>query len=109
MSVAAASRAMICPVTVSPVNAILSTSGCFTSAAPAVSPNPVTTLTTPGGNPARSTSLANSSVVTGVCSAGFRTTVLPAASAGASLKAIISSGEFHGTMAPTTPTASRNV
>jgi hypothetical protein len=39
----------------------------------------------------------------GVCSAGFTTTVQPAASAGTNLKVKRSSGEFHGTMAPTTP------
>ena len=39
----------------------------------------------------------------GVCSAGFTTTVQPAASAGTNLKVKRSSGDFHGTMAPTTP------
>ena len=37
------------PVTVEPVNASLSTSGCSASAAPASSPSPGTTLKTPGG------------------------------------------------------------
>src|SRR3984957_12500242 len=40
------------PVKCEPVNATLSTSGCDASAAPAVSPKPGTTLTTPAGPPA---------------------------------------------------------
>src|SRR5882762_5821018 len=39
-----------CPVTCEPVKATLSTPGCEASAAPAVSPYPGTTLTTPGRN-----------------------------------------------------------
>ena len=41
MTFSAAARAMILPVSVEPVNAILSTPGCEVSAAPAVSPRPV--------------------------------------------------------------------
>src|SRR3989442_191348 len=51
-NVAAAARMIVLPTSALPVNAILSTSGCATIAAPAVSPTPVTTLTTPGGRPA---------------------------------------------------------
>ena len=47
--------------------------------------------------------------MSGVSSAGFNTTVLPAASAGASFHEEIASGKFHGTMRPTTPSGSRNV
>lgn len=43
------------PTFVEPVNAILSTSGCFTKYSPTL-PGPFNTYTTPGGNPA---SLAN--------------------------------------------------
>ena len=43
--------------------------------------------------------------VSGVNSAGFSTTVQPAASAGAIFQASISSGKFHGMICPTTPTA----
>ena len=39
----------------------------------------------------------------GVCSAGFRTTVQPAASAGEILRATIEAGKFQGVTAPTTP------
>ena len=44
--------------------------------------------------------------VTGVWSEGLTTSVQPAASAGASFQTSSSSGEFHGTIAPTTPTGS---
>ncbi|CAI8246621.1 MAG: Uncharacterised protein [SAR116 cluster bacterium] len=42
-------------------------------------------------------------------SAGFNTTELPMASAGASFQAPIISGKFHGTIAATTPTGSRRI
>ena len=41
--------------------------------------------------------------------AGLMMTVLPHASAGATFHAVSSSGKFHGTIAPTTPTGSRSV
>ena len=41
--------------------------------------------------------------MSGVVSAGFSTTVLPVASAGASFQAAISSGKFHGMIWPATP------
>ena len=55
--------------------------GCATSARP-VSRSPHTTLNTPGGRNSAAIS-ASITVVSGVVSAGFSTTVLPAASAGA--------------------------
>ena len=97
------------PTSVDPVKATLSTSWWAASAAPAVSPNPVTTFTTPSGTPASAISSASRSAVSGVCSAGLRTTQLPAASAGPSFHAAISSGKFHGMICPTTPTGSRSV
>ena len=51
----------------------------------------------------------SSSAVTGVCSAGFSTTVQPAASAGPSFQQADMSGTFHGQIAPTTPTGRRAV
>ena len=96
------------PTAVEPVNAILSTSGWSTSAAP-VSPSPVTTLSTPSGMPASSASSPRRSAVSGVCSAGLSTIVLPAASAGASFQAAISSGKFQGMICPHTPTGSLRV
>jgi len=83
------------------VNAILSTS-LSTSAAPA-RPSPVTMLTTPGGSSACRSTSQKSSAVSGVVSAGLRTTVFPAASAGAIFQASISSGKFHGMIWPQTP------
>ena len=56
---------------VEPVKAILATSGWSTSAAPASAPKPVTTLTTPGGKPACSTSGIISSSDAEVCSDGL--------------------------------------
>ena len=51
LPVPASSRWIALPTSVEPVNAILSTSSCLTSAAPA-RPSPVTMLTTPGGSSA---------------------------------------------------------
>ncbi|SKX88089.1 Uncharacterised protein [Mycobacteroides abscessus subsp. abscessus] len=64
----------------------------------------MTTLTTPAGRPASSSSATNSSVEALVCSEGLMTTVQPAARAAASFQVSSSSGEFHGVMMPTTPT-----
>src|SRR5262249_3812784 len=47
----AAAATISLPTSVEPVNAILSTPLCAASAAPAVSPSPVTTFTTPSGRP----------------------------------------------------------
>ncbi len=77
--------------------------GWRTRAAP-VAPSPQTMLTTPGGSPASRQISAKASAVKGVNSAGFSTTVLPAASAGAIFQASISSGKFHGMIWPQTPT-----
>jgi hypothetical protein len=41
--------------------------------------------------------------VSGVCSAGLASTVLPAASAAATWPVKMASGKFHGLMASTTP------
>src|SRR5208282_3273967 len=83
------------PTSVDPVNAILSTSGCWTSASP-VDPSPVTMLTTPAGRPASWQIPAKASAVSGVNSAGFNTTVFPVARAGAIFHASISSGKIPG-------------
>jgi hypothetical protein len=80
-----AQRRMISePVAVDPVNATLSTPSWRTRCAPVVGPSPGTTLTTPGGMPTSAASSAIRSAVSGVAASGFRTTVQPAASAGAS-------------------------
>src|SRR5512138_2192396 len=64
----------------------------------------VTTLSTPGGMPARCASSAHASADNGVASAGLITTGQPAASAGATLRVIIAIGKFHGVIAAQTPT-----
>ena len=96
------------PTAVEPVNATLSTPSESTSAAP-VSPSPVSTFTVPGGNPASRQSSPSRSAVSGVCSAGFRISEQPAASAGEIFQTAISSGKFQGTIWAQTPTGSRSV
>jgi hypothetical protein len=63
----------------------------------------VTTLKTPAGTPARSPSAAIARADNGVSSAGRETNVQPAARAGATLRAIIALGKFHGVIAAATP------
>jgi hypothetical protein len=89
------------------VKATLSTSGETTSGSPASGPKPGTTLTTPSGTPASAQSLASSTALHGVCSAGLSTIVLPAARAGASFQAAFWIGKFQGMMPAQTPTGSR--
>ena len=55
-----------------------------------------TTLTTPFGRPASSSSVVKKMVVSGVSAGGLMTTVQPAASAGAILRVAIANGKFHG-------------
>src|ERR1700739_1224228 len=64
---------------------------------------------TPAGNPASMIRSPRRSAESGVCSAGFSTTVQPVASAGPSFQAAISRGKFHGMSCLTTPTGSRRV
>ena len=67
-------------------------------------------LTTPAGMSVSSAMIRPSrSAVHGVSGGGFSTTVLPAPSAGTTLARLIWLGKFHGVIAPTTPTASRQV
>ena len=53
--------------------------------------------------------LANSSIGAEACSDNLTTIVLQAANAGAIFTALKNNWEFHGTIAATTPTGSRNV
>ena len=91
-TVSAAAFMMALPTDALPVKATLFTSGCFTKGVPHSSPKPVMMFTTPGGKPASARYPANSRAVSGVCSAGFKTQVQPAAIAGASFHAAISKG-----------------
>ena len=64
---------------------------------------------TPFGKPDLSfASSAMRNVDSGVSSAGFITTVFPAASAGPIFQLVNMSGKFHGTIWPTTPTGWRS-
>ena len=66
------------------------------------------TFTTPFGRSVSSRISASRSAVSGVLDAGFRTQVLPIASAGASFQTAITSGKFHGMIPAHTPTGSRS-
>ena len=104
----AASAATCSPVGVEPVKATLRTSGCVTSASPVSAPVPGNTVSTPSGRPASARISPSRSVVSGVESAGFATTVLPHSSAGPSLLHSSVVGKFHGTIAATTPSGRRS-
>ena len=107
---AANPTATLAPVVLPPVKATLATFGWVTSGSPTTAPYPVTTLTTPAGNPDSAiTSFTNSSRDADVYSDGLMTTVHPAANAGASFQVVSISGEFHGVMKAQTPTGSRGM
>ena len=91
-----------------PVNEMRRTHGSATSAAPTSSPSPWTTLTTPGGKPAASTRSASREAVIGDHSAGLRTTVLPAASAGAHFQVASMKGAFQGVTITAGPAGMRS-
>lgn len=97
---------MYLPVAVDPVKAILSTPGCQMRASPASFPYPGMIFTTPSGNPALTINSPILRAVNGVSSAGFKTTVHPAANAGAIFQANITIGKFQGIIYPQTPTGS---
>jgi len=68
-----------------------------------MSDGPGTMFTTPGGRSAWRQTSAKSSAERGVVEAGLRTTVFPAASAGAIFQASINSGKFQGITCAATP------
>ena len=108
--VAAPFSMMRWPTAVEPVNEIMSTLGESVSSSPIRWSDDVTTLTTPAGMSVFSAMRRPRSVAFhGVSGAGLSTTVLPVASAWPSLCEVTSNGKFHGTMAPTTPTGSRQI
>jgi hypothetical protein len=105
LSVAAAELMTFEPVAVEPVKPIFATPGWDVSAPPR-SLSSQMTLNTPG----RRMSLQISPmrhVVKGVVGAGLATTVLPAKSAGATLRSRRPTGTFQGVMAATTPSGPR--
>jgi hypothetical protein len=105
---AADARRIDAPVAVSPVKEIFVTRRSATSASPITAPGPGSTDTAAGGTPASTSSSPSRSAVSGVSDAGFNTTGLPHASAGANFQQAMRNGKFHGTMSPTTPIGSRS-
>ena len=96
------------PISVEPVNVSLRTVGFEVISPPIAAADPVMTLNTPLGMPARWPSSANARAEYGVWVAGLQTMVHPAASAGPALRVIIAAGKFQGVMAATTPTGWRS-
>ncbi|MCY1556260.1 hypothetical protein D9M68_929970 [compost metagenome] len=94
---------MAAPVRVEPVKVILLISGWRVSASPVVRPSPCTMLKMPAGTPASMASSARRMTENGVISEGLSTTALPAASAAPTFHDTMTSGKFHGVIAPTTP------
>ena len=105
INAATAPSAILRPVAVDPVKAILAIRPDRTSASPASAPVPLTMFSTPAGSRSPISSISTM-IAAGVCSAGFITTQLPAASAGASFQAAIRIEKFHGMIWPTTPSGS---
>jgi len=100
--VSAELRMIAWPVAVEPVNISLSTSGWPDSRAPTSRP-PATAVSTSVGSALFRTS-TRASTLSGVYSDGLTTTVLPIRRAGATCQTVIIMGQFHGPIAPTTPT-----
>src|SRR5579862_6229690 len=84
-------------------------SGLCVSSVPTTSPRPVTTLMTPGGNPASWKASINTSVCIALISLGLMTTVHPAAIAGPTSIAIEPALEFHGLNMLTTPAGTSTI
>ena len=93
------------PVAVSPVKAIFAIRLLVASAFPISAPGPSTTLITPGGTISPISSISFR-IDHGVGLAGFSTEQFPAARAGASFQAAMSSGKLNGMIWPTTPSGS---
>ncbi len=97
------------PTSVEPVNDSTRVLGSVTSASP-TSASPMTTSSRPSGSPASAKTAAKTAAPqTGVCGSGLRTTALPNASAGATTRMPSTLGEFHGVIAPMTPTGTRRL
>ncbi len=101
-SLPASTRLIARATSVEPVNATPATRGSPTSAAP-VLPSPGASCSALSGMPAWCSRRTASKAISGVCSAGFATTVLPAASAAVTWPRKIASGKFHGLMQTNTP------
>jgi len=102
LSVPAVALWMSLPTSVEPVKATFWTLGLETRCIP-IWAGPGTMFTTPGGRSAWRQTSAKRSAESGVVEAGFRTTVLPAARAGAIFQLSMSSGKFQGMTWAATP------
>ena len=100
----AAFAASCCPTSVEPVKVSLRRRGSSSRSEITEALAVGSTLSTPSGRPDSRNTTARYSMVSGVFDAGFTIAVQPAANAGASLRAPIASGKFHGVTASTGPT-----
>ncbi len=94
------------PAAVDPVKLTLSMSEWRTRCSP-TSRSAATMFTTPAGQPASTRISAKTLASRGVSGAGFNTMVEPDAMHGATFRAVMNSGTFHGMMPAHTPTGSR--
>ena len=96
------------PTAFEPVKLMALMCALSTSAGPTCEPRPTTRLSTPGGRPALSSASVRCHAVSGVSSAGLKTTVLPKARAGATFHVGIATGKFQGVMRATGPRGTRS-
>src|SRR5581483_10086567 len=99
------SLAIRLPPEVPPVKDTWSTSGLLIIPS-ATLRGATTRLSAPGGRPASAKASTSTNALSGVSDAGLSTTVHPAINAGSTLLSVSGIGEFHGTIAETTPTGS---
>ena len=98
------------PTAVDPVKVIRSTRGSVVMASPMSLRPEVMTFSTPGGmSVCSATRRPRIRAAHGVAGAPLRTTVLPAAKAGAILAMLSWCGKFQAVMAPTTPMGSFSI
>ena len=91
------------PVSELPVNEMTRTSGYSTIASPTSPPEPVTRLTTPGGNAGLGHELDEQRRAVGRVAGGLNTTTLPVTRAGMIFQHGIAIGKFQGVMIPAIP------
>ena len=79
--------------------------GAAVSGAPTAGPSPGRNCSAAAGTPAARISATARAAISGVCSAGFATTALPAPRQAATCPVKIASGKFQGEMQTMTPRA----
>src|SRR2546423_14610314 len=90
------------PISQEPVKETALSGLAVTSAWPSSPPEPATKFTTPLGTPASCSASTMRQELSGAAEAGFRTTVLPQISAGASFQAGMAAGKIQGGISPAT-------